>query len=85
LLTNLASYSVKSYEQIVGQGDADDFGRFAGGAEAPLEGDEVRFMAAHNAGSDEPDFPHRGAAAADRALALLLARVHWPVGLRLLF
>jgi hypothetical protein len=48
-LAELFGFGVESDEQLVGQGDADDFGRFAGCGEALPEGDEVGFVAADDA------------------------------------
>ena len=59
----------------MGERDANDFGRFSGGAETLLEGNEVRFVTACHAGDDEQDFAHRCSSAAHGTLALVLARV----------
>jgi hypothetical protein len=73
MLTYLASFGVKSDEQFVGYGDADDFGRLAGGAQALLEGDEVRFVPSDHAADDEQDFADCRAASAHRSFSLVLA------------
>ena len=72
-LSGLSCLCVEPYQELVCQGDADNLRWFAGGAEALLEGDEVRFVAPHHAGHDEQDFADCGAASAHRALALMLA------------
>ena len=74
-LSDFSRLGVEPHQQFVGQGDADDFGWFAGGAETLLEGDEVRLVTAHDAGHDEQDFADRGAASAYGALALVFAAV----------
>ena len=60
-LADLSGFGVEPHEQLVGQGDADDFRGFAGVGEALAEGDEVGFVAAHHAGHDETGFRARGA------------------------
>ena len=67
--------ALSRYEQLVGEGDADDLGRFAGAGEPLAEGDEVGFVAAGDRGDDEQQVTHAGAAAADGAPALVLAAV----------
>ncbi len=66
---------VESYEEFVCEGDADDFGRLAGGGEAFAEGDEVWFVAATNAGDDEEEIADGGASSSDGAFALMFAAV----------
>src|SRR5271170_8484143 len=74
-LADFSGFGVEPHEQLMGQGDADDFRGFAGGGEALPEGEEVGFVAAHHAGHDEQDFADRGPSSADRAPALMLAAV----------
>jgi hypothetical protein len=47
------------------QGNAHDFGWFAGSAKPLLEGDEVRLVTAHHAGCNEQDFGAAGNALDD--------------------
>jgi hypothetical protein len=74
-LADFASLGVEADEEFVGQGNTDHLGRFAGGAEALLEGNKVGLVAAYDAGYDEQDFAHRAATSTHTALALMLARV----------
>jgi hypothetical protein len=46
LLTNVSGFGVEAYEEFVDQSDTNHSGRFAGGAKALLEGDEVRLVCA---------------------------------------
>ncbi len=48
-ISNVSGFCVQTYEEFVGEGDADDFGRFSLVAESFPEGDEVRFKAACDA------------------------------------
>ena len=66
---------VESYEEFVGERDADDLGRFAGPCEPLPEGDEVWFVAARTAGGEEQEFAHSGPAAGDGAPPLLSSTV----------
>jgi hypothetical protein len=74
-LSDFSSLGIEPYQQLVRQGDADHLWRFAGGAEALLEGDEVRLVTAHHAGHDEQDFADRSASSTHDTLALVFARV----------
>src|ERR1700723_3258570 len=72
-LANLSGFGVEADEQLVGHGDTNDFGWFAGVAQALLEGEEVRFMTSDHAAHDEQDVADGGAAATHRAFALMFA------------
>src|ERR1700723_4378868 len=72
-LANSSGFGVEADEQLVGHGDTNDFGWFAGVAQALLEGEEVRFMTSDHAAHDEQDVADGGAAATPRAFALMFA------------
>ena len=78
VLADLSGFGVEPHEQLVGQGDADDFRGFSGGGEPLAEGDEVGLVAAHHAGHDEQDFAYRRSAFADAALVFDACRCREP-------
>jgi len=67
--SEIACAGVESREEFVGDGDANDFRRFSGGAEAFFEGDEVGFVTGDDGADDEEDIPERAAATADASFA----------------
>ena len=53
-------------------GDSNDFGRFAGRAQALLEGNKVRLVTSDHAAHQEQDVSDGGAASSHRTFALVL-------------
>ena len=66
---------IEANEELVGEGDTDDFGRFSSSGETLTEGDEVRFVTANNARSHEEEFPYGSPSTAHRTFSLMLAAV----------
>ena len=69
-LSYVSSFGIKSDQQLMGQGDADNFFRFAGLRQACLEGGEVGVIAADAGCNDVEDVTDAMASSVNLALSL---------------